>query len=232
MGEFLLSIGLFAAAHIVPPATGMRKKAVSIMGERSYLIAYSLVSVVLLVWMISAAMRAPYLALWDPAVWQFWVPLLLMPFSIWLVLAGLAEPNPLSITLAKRDAELTTGLAGQVTRHPVLWGFFLWAASHIPANGDFVALVLFGGLSLLATGGMLLVDGRARRRLGPKQWQELAAKAPVTPLLGLLTGRIKFRPTLKSLLWIALSLGLYFWTLFAAHRQLVGSDPLAGLGLQ
>ncbi len=231
MGEFLLSIGLFLAAHILPPATGMRKRAVSLFGERPYLIAYSLVSILLLVWMILAALRAPYLALWGQAAWQFWVPLVLMPFSIWLIIAGLFEPNPLSITLAKRDEKFTTGLAGQVTRHPVLWGFFLWAASHIPANGDFVALVLFGGLSLLAAGGVFLVDRRARRRLGIEQWRILAAQAPVTPLLGLLSGRMKFRPAPKSLLWIALSLGFYLWTVLSAHRQFLGSDPLAGLGL-
>ncbi len=231
MGEFLLSIALFLASHILPSATPLRKNLVARFGERAYLIAYSLLSTALLLWMIFAALRAPYLALWTPAVWQLWVPLLLMPFSIWLVLAGLFEPNPLSITLAKRDDKFTIGLAGQVTRHPVLWGFFLWAASHIPANGDFVALVLFGGLSLLAAGGVFLVDRRARRRLGIEQWKLLSAQAPVMPLLGLFSGRIKFRPTPKSLLWIALSLGLYAWTILSAHYQFIGTDPLAGLGL-
>ena len=30
------------------------------------------------------------------------------------------------------------------TRHPVLWGFLIWAVAHLPPNGDVVSIVLFG----------------------------------------------------------------------------------------
>ncbi|WP_411839141.1 NnrU family protein [Paracoccus sp. ME4] len=33
-----------------------------------------------------------------------------------------------------------------VMRHPMLWGFVLWAAAHLLVNGDTPSFILFGGL--------------------------------------------------------------------------------------
>ena len=35
-------------------------------------------------------------------------------------------------------------------RHPMLWGFFVWAISHLLVNGDLASILLFGGLGLWA----------------------------------------------------------------------------------
>lgn len=40
--------------------------------------------------------------------------------------------------------------AARVIRHPMLTGTLLWSAAHLLANGDWAAIVLFGGIGLWA----------------------------------------------------------------------------------
>jgi uncharacterized membrane protein len=152
-----------------------------------------------------------------------------MPFATWLLLAGVAEPNPLSISFlaARREAEL--GPATSVTRHPVLWAFLLWALSHVPPNGDVVSLILFGGAALLAGGGFAVIDRRARRRLGEERWQTLAAATSIAPFAAVLAGRARIRVSAGLLLSVAAALGAYAWFLLVGHELLMGLDPVAWL---
>ena len=80
----------------------------------------------------------------------------------------------------------------QITRHPVLWSFLLWAWSHIPANGDLVSLIMFGGFGLLALAGFWLVDSRARQRMGIDRWEELARMTSIVPFAAAAAGRARF----------------------------------------
>lgn len=229
MAEFLISIAVFLIAHVVPPSPPVRTRLISWWGRRNYLIAYSTTSIVLLGWMIVAAQRAPYVPFWGVATWQWFVPIIVMPFAFWFLLSGLAEPNPLSISLRKRDLDVQPGLAATVTRHPVLWGFLLWAGSHIPPNGDLVSLVLFGGMALLAIGGVAIVDRRAKRRLGEVQWRELAAHTSLIPFVAIVSGRASVKPSRVSVLILIVAGAIYFWMLVSGHALLIGPDPLAGL---
>ena len=123
MTEFLLAISLFIIAHVVPPVPSIRAFLIALIGRPLYILGYSLLSLALLAWIIVAARRAPYISLWDPAPWQAVITLALMPLAFWLVIAGLAEPNPLSITLRRASPEFLPGPVVTITRHPVLWGF-------------------------------------------------------------------------------------------------------------
>ncbi|MDE0715687.1 MAG: NnrU family protein [Gammaproteobacteria bacterium] len=148
MTEFLLAITLFVVAHAVPPAPPVRRRLVSVLGRRLYLTVYSLVSLVLLAWVISAAVRAPLILLWAPAGWQWVVPVAAMPLAFWFLVAGLAEANPLSISFRRRDPAVPLPPIVRITRHPVIWGFLIWAGAHVPPNGDVVSLILFGGMTV------------------------------------------------------------------------------------
>jgi uncharacterized membrane protein len=226
MTELLAAIAVFVVAHLVPSAPPLRSRLIAWVGRRAYLLCYSLVSLGIIVWIIVAARRAPYLSLWDPAPWQAAVPLLVMPFALWLVLVGLVEPNPLSISFrAAGEGEL--GPAAAVTRHPVLWGILLWAGSHIPPNGDAVSIILFGGAALLAVGGFAMADRRARQRLGEKRWRTLAGTTSLVPLAALLSGRSRLTGSTLLLLSVAAALAVYLWFIVQGHEQLIGPDPLA-----
>ena len=230
MGEFYLSVAVFLLAHIIPPMPKVRGTLINIIGRKTYLVAYSALSIGLLTWMILAGQRAPYIGLWQPQEWHWWVTIFAMPFALWLVLAGLFEPNPLSVSLRKKQLDAPLSLSAAVTRHPVLWGFLIWALAHLFPNGDVVSFVLFGGMILLAIGGFFIVDRRSKRRMGENEWQALASKTSLVPFVAMLTGQAKPKLTMISMLWIAITFATYFWILFSLHADYLGADPLAGLG--
>ncbi len=116
-----------------------------------------------------------------------------------------------------------------ITRHPVLWGFLLWAASHVPPNGDLVAVVLFGTMVAFSLVGFVLLDAKARRRLGPARWRAMSRATSVLPFVALLSGRATLAPSRGSLIALASALALYAWFLAQGHALLIGPDPLASL---
>ena len=229
MAEFLAAIALFLLAHVVPPAPPVRTRLIAWFGRRLYLVAYSLLSLALTAWIVVAALRAPYWPLWDFSPWQVFVPVLAMPFATWLLLMGLIEPNPLSISLRMAAPDTEPGLAASVTRHPVLWSFLLWAVSHIPPNGNVVALILFGGMALLALSGLAVLDRRAQSRLGKERWQKIAAATSLVPFAALLAGRAHMQVSWRLPISLALALAIYGWFLLRGHAWLIGPDPLAAL---
>jgi uncharacterized membrane protein len=212
MTEFILALLVFLLAHSIPARPAVRRRLVAAFGERLYLLLYSLLSLLLLVWLISAAVRAPTITLWPTGIWAYHLALALMLPACWLLVGGLTTPNPRSISLAGQRAQAKPGLPGLI-RHPVLWGFALWAGVHAIANGDLVSLIMFGGFLLFSLGGMRLIDRRKRRQLGP-QWGRLVQKRGWSGRQLLLT----FGG--GTLLYLLL-LGL--------HPLLIGPNPLAVL---
>jgi uncharacterized membrane protein len=213
--EFVLSLAAFLAAHVVPTRPAIRGRLVAAVGERAYLAGYSMLSVLLLAWVVVAALRAPYVPLWTPAPWTYLVPVAVMPLSLMLLGAGLASANPLSVSLNRRETGATPGVGGM--RHPVMWGFALWALSHIPPNGDVVAVVLFGSLALFAFGGMKVLDRRRRRELGEERWRALAGSVVRRPAV-----------TAPALAGALAGILAYLLLLFGGQAILFGTDPLAG----
>jgi uncharacterized membrane protein len=100
--------------------------------------------------------------------------------------------------------------------------------SHIPPNGTVVAVILFGSMALLSVFGFASLDRKARARLGPDRWQELARQTSIIPFAAAL--RSGGRPDWLRLAGPALlGLALYGWFLLRGHIWLIGLDPLAGL---
>ncbi|MEJ8570380.1 NnrU family protein [Microbaculum marinum] len=227
MAQLLLAILLFLTAHVVPPAPPVRRRLIALLGRRGYLLAYSVLSLALLVWIVITARSAPYMALWSFAPWQSVIPVVAMPLAFWFVVAGLAEPNPLSISLRRRNPTLPLAPIVVITRHPVLWGFLIWAGAHLPPNGDIVSLILFGGMAALAAAGMPLLDRRARARLGDERWKALSRGTSVLPFLAIASRNARIRFSGPFMLHTAISLAAYLWFLLQGHRLLIGPDPLS-----
>lgn len=228
MTEFLLALVGFLAAHALPAVPRARQRLIERLGRRLYLSLYSLLSLALLGWLLSAAGRAPHVALWPPSPALHLVPLVVMPLSLMLVGAGLAEPSAVSVSLRRpRGADQAGGVAA-VTRHPVLWGFLLWAAAHLVANGDLVAAVLFGAMALFSAAGMAGLDARARRRLGDAAWSEVAARTSLVPFAAILAGRARPSFGAADLVGAAAGLAVYVaFVFFGLHAALFGADPVA-----
>ncbi|MFO1067527.1 MAG: NnrU family protein [Geminicoccaceae bacterium] len=214
--EFALAYAVFLAAHAVPARPAVRARLVAWLGRRLYLGLYIAASVVLLIWLIRTAQRAPFVALWAYADWQAWVPNLAMPFVCLLAAFGLAAPNPLSLggRATGYDPE-RPGIAG-ITRHPVVWALTLWALAHLFPNGDLAHVLLFGGFALFSLAGMAAIDRRQRQRFGEAAWQQLARHTSFLPFAAMppsgwptgLAAQAEVRVPLALAAWLAL-LGLH-----------------------
>ena len=224
MTQFIAALFVFLALHLVPAIPPLRAGLVEAVGRRTYLIAYSLVSLLALAWLFHATLRLDFVPLWDAAAWQAWAPLVLTPIGLVLLVAGLLSPNPASITLRRPD--LAPGAITTVTRHPVLWGFALWAGSHLVPNGDMRSLLLFGSLLAFALLGMVMTDRPARRRLG-EHWLAIADSSSLLPFAAVLAGKSRLRLDGPLVIGVLASAALTAFLLLGGHAVLFGADPLA-----
>lgn len=223
-GELLLAFVVFLLSHALPARPALRERLVGMLGQGGYLAAYTVLSLALLGWLIVAAGRAPYVPLLPWGVWQAWVPNIVMPFAVLLIVFGTAAPNPLSFGGAGNgcfDPE-RPGIVG-VTRHPLPWGLVMWSGSHGLANPDLAHVLLFGGSAGFALLGMWMIDRRNRRRMGVERWAQLGTRSSIIPFAALLGGRWRpaagpspLRLVIALLLWISL-LGL--------HGLVIGVSP-------
>ena len=227
MVEFFAALALFLLSHAIPARPALRQRLAAMLGERAYQLLYSALSLVLLVWLISAAARASYVPLWDLTIGHYWVPIVAMLPAFILFVGGAIAPNPLSISFSRRRFDPDRPGIITVTRHPVLWGFALWAFAHVVPNGDLVSLIMFGGFGLFALAGMALIDRRKRRQLGP-EWEALARRTSVVPFAPSAGPRL---PWDWRGLGIAVVAGaLLYMALLHLHPWLFGPDPRAAFG--
>lgn len=221
--EFALSMGVFLASHALPARPALKARLVGLLGRRGFIWAYSALSIGVLGWVIIAAGRAPWVPLWDPAVWQVHAALALMLLACLLAAYALAGVNPLSFgSRAAPFDPAHPGIAG-VSRHPVLLALALWALAHTLANGDLAHVVLFGTMGIFALAGMPLIDHRQRRVMA--DWQTQTRATSLVPLAALVQGR--WRPAGPPALLPGLA-GIAVWALLIVlHPLVIGVDPLA-----
>lgn len=224
LSQFLLVLLLFFALHMIPAIPNVRARLVALAGRRAYLVVYSLVSLLMLGWVFHAAMQLDYVVVWDPAAWQAWFPIVLTPIAIFLLLAGLFSVNPASVSLRGPAAE--PGAITAITRHPVFWGFALWAGSHLIPNGDLRSLLLFGSFFAFALLGIWMTERRARRRLA-ERWGAITRKTSIIPLVAMMSGRAQPRLDGPLIAGALCSAAISCWLLLGGHTALFGADPLA-----
>src|SRR5690606_39693490 len=97
MLEFWTAFSLFFLSHAVLARRGLRRFLTQWLGEKNYLIVYSILSLAQLAWLIEAARDAPRLTLW---LWRhefYWLPNILLPLACILLMSGFTLPNPLSL---------------------------------------------------------------------------------------------------------------------------------------
>ena len=214
-GQLAAALTVFLASHSLPALPGWRARIISVIGERRYLVLHSLVGTVTLLWLVAAALEAPFIELWTPPTWAHWVPVAVMPLACMLLVAGLASANPYSLGRGARGFDPARPGIVSVTRHPVLWAAVLWAAAHLAANGSLRAVVLFGILGGFSLMGTRLFD---RRRGGSPETSNL-------PFRAVLSGRSRLDLS-AGLVWRCL-LGLVLYgLLLALHGPVIGRYPV------
>jgi uncharacterized membrane protein len=134
MGPAILILGLavFIGAHVFVTRRGERAALIARMGEGTYKIAFSVVSiiaVVLIGWGFALYRATGWVDIWYPPAWTRHVTVALMWFAIVFAVAAYIPGN------IKR-----------VLKHPLLVGVKTWAFAHLLANGDLGSIILFGAI--------------------------------------------------------------------------------------
>jgi uncharacterized membrane protein len=216
----ILATLVFIGIHALP-ATPLRAAAVRALGEAAYLGLFSLASLAVLAWMGFEYKRAPFEGLW-PGLRL--VPIAVLPVAFALLACGLLARNPTAAgqSRAMKSEDPARGII-RITRHPVMWAIMLWAAAHVLAIGSLQAVILFGGLLLLAAAGTTLQDARKAKLLG-EDWKRFAALTSNLPFLAVAQGRNRI--VWHEIGWWRPAAGLAaFAALLWLHAWLFGVRP-------
>lgn len=211
-----LAVAAFLGAHFILSSLPVRQGIIGLAGEAAFRGLYALVSLAAFVWMLRAYGAAPDAALWRPAPALQIIPLLAMPIACVLLVSGLTTRSVTGIggEALLGDPHPVRGIA-TITRHPFLCGVALWGAAHVAANGDAASVLLFGGVTVLALGGMAHIDYRRRQSAGPA-WGPMAMGSSAIPFLAAIQGRVKIDWPGIGLTRILAGLALYA-AIAAAH---------------
>lgn len=216
LATLLIATWTFVLGHFLLSSLPVRGALIPKIGVGGHRALYSAAALGTLAWVVvaygDARMANAYL--WDAPGWAAMIPVAVMPFTGILFVCSVTSRNPTAVGGERllSDPSPVGGIM-TITRHPMMVGFALWAAAHIPANGDGASLILFGGMLVLSVGGMLHIDHR-RARLGG-DWGPIALTTSIIPFAAALQGRTKvdwagiglWRPAAGLILYVALIYG-------------------------
>jgi uncharacterized membrane protein len=136
----IVGVTLFFGIHLLP-SLSIKVKLVERVGENSYKLIFSVVSLTGLGLIIYGFKLSEFVSLWDPLPWgrsaTYWV----MPIAIVLICAA-DVPNNIK----------------RVVRHPMLIALTLWGATHLAANGDLASTILFASFAIYSVLDITLVE--------------------------------------------------------------------------
>jgi len=178
-GLFLSAIA-FVGLHFLL-SHPLRAPLVAKLGAKGFQGLYSAVALItfgLMIYFYRLLGREPQV--WNLGEWVWPVGAILM----WLgsiLFVGSFLGNP-----ALPGARLDRGKAPQgvfaITRHPMMWGFALWAAVHFAVMGTVKALVFDGAIFFLAIVGSIGQDAKKQKLMGERfhEWTAQTAFIPFT----------------------------------------------------
>lgn len=196
----------------------LRAPLVTAIGEGPFLGLYSLIAAACMAWIAVAFLAAPPADLGGSAAEAGWVvsTVLTLPALV-LFLGSLwrnpALPNPGASQAMPRGA---TGVFA-VTRHPMMWGFALWALSHIVLWWSWRTLIVATAVLLLALIGAYLQDRKKQALMGAV-WADWERRTSFWPRWSKLPGA-------GAALWLA-ALGLW---LFVTWLHIAATGVPAGV---
>jgi uncharacterized membrane protein len=229
MTNLLAAAAAFVLLHLLVSGTRVRDALTGAIGERPYMGLFSLASIACLTWLGfafgGARTASANSVMWSATPTTRDIQLVLQFFAFLLAVPGLTTPNPTTVA-SQGVLERPDAIKGmlRITRHPFLWGVAIWAAGHILVNGSVAALILFGGLLLLALFGTTSIDAKRRRTLG-EAWDAFAARTSNIPFAAILARRQKL--DLAEIGWWRLVLAVVVWAgVIAIHGRAFGVSPL------
>ena len=180
----------------------LRAPMVKALGEKGFSVAYSLVSFATLGWVALAFKAAPGADLGGSGD-AGWIAASVLTWLAMVLLSGSFAGNPaLPTPMAEAQARAEPKGVFRVTRHPMMWGIGLWAASHIALMWSTRTLVTALAMGILALVGAKLQDGKKAALMGDA-WGEWSRKTSYWPQLGKLFSVGAVPLIAGTVLWLA-----------------------------
>ena len=214
LAELVAASVAFVGSHFAM-SHPLRSAMVRLFKPLGFTLVYAVISFATLFWMVQAFGNAPTgTPLWPGFDDLSWIVASLLTLVAMVLLAGSfagnpAFPQPGAEKLAA--SKEPTGVFA-VTRHPMMWGFGLWAIAHILAAPTARTLVVATAIGFLALVGAHLQDRKKEAALG-EAWTAWEAKTSYWPRWS----------KLLSAGWLWWAIGLVLWLgLTHAHQAMGG----------
>ncbi|MBA4748719.1 MAG: MFS transporter [Sphingopyxis sp.] len=189
--NLIFSAILFVGSHFTL-SHPLRATLAGRIGERGFQIVYSVVALATFILMVRAYQGMPAeLPLWAVGNVLWAVASLIVLLASILFLGSLIGNPALAVPGAAKAAAAPARGVFAITRHPMMWGFALWAVAHIivvPTPGQ---ILLCLALIILALGGSLGQDSKKAKLMGAA-WQDWQARTAFVPFSGQISGRLRW----------------------------------------
>jgi uncharacterized membrane protein len=225
MNMLIIALAAFVGSHFLM-SHPLRAPMVKAMGTAIFQIVYSLVSLGTFGWAVMAFRAAPYSApLWEAGDGLWALATLLMLIGSILFAGSFAGnpalPRPDAAELVKAPAR---GVFG-ITRHPMMWGFALWALVHILVAPYQATILLCGAVALLALGGSWGQDAKKAVLMG-EGWRDWTRRTSFFPFANQLRGINSWATTWPGR--TPMLAGIALWLLATRLHPQAGA-PVAGI---
>ena len=164
----------------------LRRGLVKSLGAAGFQAVYSLVALASFVWIVLAFRAIPPQANlpWNGAGDAPWALASLLMLAASVLLVGSFIGNPaLPQPGAKELAGQRPKGAFHITRHPMMWSFTLWSASHVLVSPSVRVMILAGAIAFLALVGSHMQDRKKEVLMG-EAWARWEHRTSYWPRLG------------------------------------------------
>jgi uncharacterized membrane protein len=209
--------------HAFVAGSELRWLVVQRLGQRAFAGIFSILSLASLLFLIASYRKAGFYPLWFAPPPIHWLPLLVMPLSLILLVGAFSVPNPTALG-AEQVLQRTDAARGvlRITRHPFLWSVALWSGAHLLVTGHVAAILFFGSFLATALRGTSSIDEK-RRRTNKAEFARYAEVTSNVPFAAIIAGRNRLA---WAELWVPVVIaGLLLAVLLHLHQRLFGFPP-------
>ena len=189
LANLIITSALFVGSHFAM-SHPLRAPLVRRIGERGFQIAYAVIAIATFILMVQAYRATPAEApLWPvgDGLWAL-ASVIILVASVLFIGSLIGNPALAAPGASAAAAGPARGVFA-ITRHPMMWGFALWAAAHVMVVPVPAQIALSAALIILALGGSRAQDFKKARLMGPA-WQDWTRRTAFFPFGGQLGGRL------------------------------------------
>lgn len=223
MWTLALACAFFLCIHLISGTT-VKERIVARIGTTAWMIGFSILSLIALVWMCMAFAVALNnqdglnIVLWAAPLPLRIIALFFNFLAFQLFVVGYFTPSPTSLIALWHMPEKPIQGIIRVSRHPVMAGIAIWALVHMICNGNLAAWLFFGTLLAQATLGTLNIDRKRLAQFGDT-YQSIMKRTSIVPFVAIIEGRTAFAP--EELGYARMFLAASMFAVFTVLHELI-----------